>query len=77
MKERKVDLGPDGKQVDHSSAARSFTTVNLTQDDEWDDWSYQSLDDSDSFIAVNDPEHMDQSDLEVGEEPSVQEYALS
>ncbi len=66
MKDKKVALGADGQQVDHTTSfASNIRPVNIA---DWDDWSAQGFNDGEDFSMVDDYEDLEFTADENGDE---------
>ncbi|PMD14444.1 hypothetical protein NA56DRAFT_378357 [Hyaloscypha hepaticicola] len=57
MKDKKVALGADGQQVDHTTSfASNIKPLNIA---DWEDWSAQGFNDGEDFTMVDDNENLE------------------
>jgi len=69
MKDKKVALGADGKQVDHTTSfASNIKPVSIA---DWEDWSAQDFNDGEDFTMVGDNEDLELTADENGGESFV------
>lgn len=69
MKDKKVALGADGQQVDHTTSFAS--NINTEKISDWEDWSAQDFNDGEDFTMVGQNEDLEFPADENGGESSV------